>query len=410
MGWRSVIITQHAKMTYSMNMMVVQTRDGINQIPIADINLLLVSTTQAVITSALISKLAENQTKVIFVDEKDEPVVETVGYYPGARNLSKLNNQFNWDLQLKEKLWTKIVDRKITNQIAVLKNYQLEWQNVQDELDQLELNDATNREAIAARKYFMTLFDKTFIRRDNNAVNGALDYGYAILLASFNREIAVNGYLSYLGIHHHSGIKILATRSAIVYRDLVQGIQGKNKMLICSSDNYDPVEVTKTFDMVGDPLLSGDITKKYLTKIVSTYITNLDEATRNKIFCAFSNLELALSDSLLLEDLPLAINFDEDLKKLLKMADLHLDENILSDSYAIIETVLKIHQNCNLKTVPVFCNATNYLDNRELAELAQIAKQMKLMVVLIEFTSSDFLVVPEDAQFYYIDEDLVDWY
>ncbi|WP_103752909.1 type II CRISPR-associated endonuclease Cas1 [Lactobacillus panisapium] len=204
MGWRSVIITQHAKMTYSMNMMVVQTRDGISQISIADINLLLVSTTQAVITSALISKLAENQTKVIFVDEKDEPVVETVGYYPGARNLSKLNNQFNWDLQLKEKLWTKIVDRKITNQIAVLKNYQLEWQNVQDELDQLELNDATNREAIAARKYFVTLFDKTFIRRDNNAVNGALDYGYAILLASFNREIAVNGYLSYLGIHHHS--------------------------------------------------------------------------------------------------------------------------------------------------------------------------------------------------------------
>lgn len=204
MGWRSVIITQHAKMTYSMNMMVVQTRDGINQIPIADINLLLVSTTQAVITSALISKLAENQTKVIFVDEKDEPVVETVGYYPGARNLSKLNSQFNWDSQLKEKLWTKIVDRKITNQIAVLKNYQLEWQNVQDELDQLELNDATNREAIAARKYFMTLFDKTFVRRDNNAVNGALDYGYAILLASFNREIAVNGYLSYLGIHHHS--------------------------------------------------------------------------------------------------------------------------------------------------------------------------------------------------------------
>ena len=199
-----MIITQHAKMTYSMNMMVVQTRDGINQIPIADINLLLVSTTQAVITSALISKLTENQTKVIFVDEKDQPVAETVGYYPSARNLSKLNNQFNWDLQLKEKLWTKIVDRKITNQITVLKNYQLEWQNVQDELDQLELNDATNREAIAARKYFMTLFDKTFIRRDNNAVNGALDYGYAILLASFNREIAVNGYLSYLGIHHHS--------------------------------------------------------------------------------------------------------------------------------------------------------------------------------------------------------------
>lgn len=67
MGWRSVIITQHAKLTYSMNMMIVQTRDGINQIPIEDINLLLVSTTQAVITSALISKLAQNQTEVVFL-------------------------------------------------------------------------------------------------------------------------------------------------------------------------------------------------------------------------------------------------------------------------------------------------------------------------------------------------------
>lgn len=67
MGWRSVIITQHAKLTYSMNMMIVQTKDGINQIPISDINLLLVSTSQAVITSALISKLAENQSKIILL-------------------------------------------------------------------------------------------------------------------------------------------------------------------------------------------------------------------------------------------------------------------------------------------------------------------------------------------------------
>lgn len=204
MGWRSVIITQHAKMTYSMNMMIVQTRDGINQIPIEDINLLLISTTQAVISTALISKLAQNQTKVVFVDEKDRPVTETVDYYSGARSISKLNEQFSWDNYKKESLWTKIVNQKITNQIMVLKNYSLNAQNIQDELDKLELNDVTNREAIAARKYFLALFNKKFVRRDNNAVNAALDYGYAILLSSFSREIAVNGYLTYLGIHHHS--------------------------------------------------------------------------------------------------------------------------------------------------------------------------------------------------------------
>ena len=204
MGWRSVIITQHAKLTYSMQMMIVQTRDGINQIPIEDINLLLVSTTQAVITSALISKLAQNQTKVIFVDEKDNPVVETAVYYPGARNIAKLKEQFNWDEHLKELLWTKIVSQKIKNQIAVLENYHLAKDDVQNELDQLEINDESNREAIAARKYFMLLFDKNFVRRDTSAVNAALDYGYAILLSSFNREIVMNGYLTYFGIHHCS--------------------------------------------------------------------------------------------------------------------------------------------------------------------------------------------------------------
>ncbi|MEB3363940.1 type II CRISPR-associated endonuclease Cas1 [Lactobacillus sp. R2/2] len=204
MGWRSVIITQHAKLTYSMQMMIVQTRDGINQIPIEDINLLLVSTTQAVITSALISKLAQNQTKIIFVDEKDNPVVETAVYYLGARNIAKLKEQFNWDEHLKELLWTKVVSQKIKNQIAVLENYHLAKDDVQNELDQLEINDESNREAIAARKYFMLLFDKNFVRRDTSAVNAALDYGYAILLSSFNREIVMNGYLTYFGIHHCS--------------------------------------------------------------------------------------------------------------------------------------------------------------------------------------------------------------
>lgn len=208
----------------------------------------------------------------------------------------------------------------------------------------------------------------------------------------------------------NNGLKIIATQSPITYRDVVQGFQGENKMLVCSSNNYDPLEIAKTFDLVGDPLLSGDLTKKYMLKIVNHFVENLDESTRNKILTAFSNLELALSDSLLLEDLPLVINFDEDLKKLFKMTELHINKNVFHDPYAIIETVLKIHQNCNLKTIPVFCNVAHYLDDYELAELAKLVKQMNIIIILIEFTSLDFLVVPEDVQSYYIDKDLVDCY
>ena len=65
MGWRSIIITQHAKLSYSSRTMIVQTNDGINQIPIDDISLLLISTTQAVITTALISELSKKNVKKI---------------------------------------------------------------------------------------------------------------------------------------------------------------------------------------------------------------------------------------------------------------------------------------------------------------------------------------------------------
>lgn len=132
MGWRNVIIIQHAKLTYSMNMLVVQTRDGINQIPLDDINLLLVSTTQAVITSALISKLAQKQVKIIFVDDQYQPICETVDYYPGARNLVKLTNQFKWPEDKKAKLWTAIITAKINNQINVLNNYHLPSQELKN--------------------------------------------------------------------------------------------------------------------------------------------------------------------------------------------------------------------------------------------------------------------------------------
>jgi CRISPR-associated endonuclease Cas1 subtype II len=204
MGWRSVIVSQHAKMSYSSRNMIVQTMDGINQVPIEDIDLLLVSTTQAVITTALISELVKSQVKIIFTDNASEPVCEAVGYYPNNRDVDLIKKQFKWDAKRQQLLWTKIVASKIANQINVLSIYGVENADLIAELDKLEVDDVTNREAVVARKYFPLLFDNKFSRRDCSPVNAALNYGYSILLSNVNREIVSNGYLTYLGIHHHS--------------------------------------------------------------------------------------------------------------------------------------------------------------------------------------------------------------
>ena len=39
-------------------------------------------------------------------------------------------------------------------------------------------------------------------RRDGGFLNGCLNYGYAVLLSYFNREIVASGYLTQLGIWH----------------------------------------------------------------------------------------------------------------------------------------------------------------------------------------------------------------
>ena len=69
-------------------------------------------------------------------------------------------------------------------------------------IGQVELMDSTNREGHAAKVYFNALFGMSFTRSAETPVNAALNYGYSLILSSFNREISANGYLTQLGIFH----------------------------------------------------------------------------------------------------------------------------------------------------------------------------------------------------------------
>ncbi|MFD1465495.1 type II CRISPR-associated endonuclease Cas1 [Lapidilactobacillus mulanensis] len=204
MSWRTVVVTQHAKISYSGHCLVVQTQTDTNQIPVSDIQVLLISTTRAVISTAAISELAKNQVKIIFTDGKGEPITETVDYCPNNRDVQTLMKQIGWSEQRKNQLWTAVVKQKIANQIAVLQSLNQDVSELQSELEQVGCNDSTNREAVVAKKYFPKLFDDEFNRRNADVINAALNYGYSLLLSAMNREIVVAGYLTQLGIHHHS--------------------------------------------------------------------------------------------------------------------------------------------------------------------------------------------------------------
>lgn len=204
MGWQTIYITQRSKLSYKANHLLVQTTTDIKQIPFHQINCIIIATTQSVITGYLISKLIEDNIKLVFCSEDRNPCAELNGYYSNVSRNQNIENQISWSPLDKQRLWTFIVKNKIENQISVMKKSNLNIDELTREYESVLINDESNREAVVARKYFPAIFGDGFTRTNESKISSMLNYGYTILLSAVNQEIVAQGYLTQLGIHHHS--------------------------------------------------------------------------------------------------------------------------------------------------------------------------------------------------------------
>ena len=204
MSWRTVVISNSAKLDYQMGCMVVR-RDTAIKIHISEIQILIIESTAVSLTAALLCELQKQKVKVIFCDEKRNPCSELVGYYGSHDTSEKIRNQIVWSEDTKKMVWTEIVAEKIRNQALFLHELGKTEAGMLDEyVKQIEPGDETNREGHAAKVYFNALFGKQFTRTAENSTNAALNYGYGIILSTFNREITANGYLTQIGLFHNN--------------------------------------------------------------------------------------------------------------------------------------------------------------------------------------------------------------
>ncbi len=203
MSWRTVVISNSAKLDYKMGYMLVRQKE-ITQIHMSEIALLLIESTAVSITASLLAELTKQKVKVIFCDEKRNPSSELIPYYGSHDTSSKVRTQVAWDKETKLMIWTEIVSEKIRNQKKLLELAGKEDEAVllQSYLEEIKPGDVTNREGHAAKVYFNGLFGKDFSRTADIPFNAALNYGYGILLSAVNREIVSNGYITQLGLFH----------------------------------------------------------------------------------------------------------------------------------------------------------------------------------------------------------------
>ena len=202
MSWRIVVISHRAKLDYQLGYMVVRG-ESVNKVFLNEMSILIVEHTSVSFTAALMAELVKNKIKVIFCDEKRNPLAELLPYYGAFDTSSKIRQQISWDDEIKGVVWSEIVRNKIKNQADVLKMFGKDgYELLTGYIADLKFNDESNREGHAAKVYFNTLFGKGFSRADDNNINAALNYGYAMILSACNREITANGYITQLGIHH----------------------------------------------------------------------------------------------------------------------------------------------------------------------------------------------------------------
>lgn len=203
MSFRTVIITKQSKISYKNRFLVVKQEDNEKYIHLSEIDTVIVDSISVSISSYLLKELADNKINIIFCDEKHNPFGELVPYYSKHNTSKMIKEQIKWKQAEKDKLWAEIVKNKIMNQALLLKKiksskYKLVLSYVNEVVD----GDKTNREGHAAKVYFNALYGNNFVRNQDDSINAALNYGYAILLSTINKEIINNGYLTQLGIHH----------------------------------------------------------------------------------------------------------------------------------------------------------------------------------------------------------------
>ncbi|MCI9249990.1 MAG: type II CRISPR-associated endonuclease Cas1 [Dorea sp.] len=202
MSWRIVVVSKRAKLDYQMGYMVVRNEE-ITKIHLGEISTVLIESTAVSLTACLLSELTKKKIKVIFCDEKRNPSSELVSYYGSHDTSNKVRCQIKWLPETKEAVWTEIVSEKIRKQKELLEYLGKEESELLGSyIREIQWNDETNREGHAAKVYFNALFGMSFTRTADILENAALNYGYAIILSAFTREITANGYITQLGLFH----------------------------------------------------------------------------------------------------------------------------------------------------------------------------------------------------------------
>jgi CRISPR-associated protein Cas1 len=203
--FRTIIVSQGERISIRDRWVVVNDGSAERKIPMDDIYSVVIDNPMASLTVPAMTALTSNGTHLLLCDEKHMPVTVVLAQNHHYRPLAVIRKQINLPETFKNDLWKRIVKGKVQNQARVLELCGVDQQRSERLYalaDEVVPGDIGNREGIAAKMFFRSLFGTSFIRMNDDGINSALNYGYAILRSAVSKTLAAYGYNCVIGIHH----------------------------------------------------------------------------------------------------------------------------------------------------------------------------------------------------------------
>jgi len=202
MGWRTVFISNPSQLSCWHSRLLIRQGHEKTDIPLEDIEVLVVETRQATLTSHLLSELSCRGIALIFCDEKCLPCGVSLSFNQHHRCFKVLKTQIGLSAPFRKNCWRLVVIQKLLNQAVCLDLLNLPGGGELRSLaKQVRSGDSDNRESVGARRYFTSLMPHS-TRESETPLNAFLDYGYSILRGCIARALAAYGLQPSLGIHH----------------------------------------------------------------------------------------------------------------------------------------------------------------------------------------------------------------
>ncbi|MEA1954905.1 MAG: type II CRISPR-associated endonuclease Cas1 [Campylobacterota bacterium] len=207
-AWRTILVTKPCRLSMKNLQLVYEPKDEpIITVPLEDITVIVLESSQTTMTIALLSMCAEKNIAIFSCDGYHTPNGLFTPFHQHSRLSQIAHIQKDMKLPLKKRIWQKIISQKLSNQAQLLEYFKKDNFGVEVLVDEVKSGDKENLEALGAKRYWHLLFDD-FIRDQKklDPRNIALNYGYSIIRGAVARSLVAYGLLPTFGVFHHSEV------------------------------------------------------------------------------------------------------------------------------------------------------------------------------------------------------------